>query len=131
MPAQAVDRLQHALAIYRGPFLADERAGDWHLELRDRLQMRWLDGLAALGARFMEAEAYDDAADVYRRIVSADELNEDAHRQLMAALARAGHRGEALRHYDRLATRLQRELEAEPDGQTTLLYDRLRRAETV
>jgi len=79
----------------------------------------------------MVAEAYDDAADVYRRIVSTDELNEDAHRQLMAALARAGHRGEALRHYDRLATLLQRELEAEPEGLTTLLYDRLRRAEPV
>ena len=91
----------------------------------------WVDALTALGGRLMEAEAYDDAADISRRIVSADELNEDAHRQLMAALARAGHRGEALRHYDRLATLLQRELEAEPDGQTTLLYDRLRRAEPV
>jgi predicted ATPase/DNA-binding SARP family transcriptional activator len=127
----ALDRLRRALAIYRGPFLSDESAGDWHLELRDRLQLLWLDGLSALGARLMKMEAYDDAAGVYRRIVSADELNEGAHRQLMAALARAGHRGEALRHYDRLAALLRRELEAEPDGQTTLLYDRLRRAEPV
>jgi len=126
-----LNRLRSALAIYRGPFLASESAGDWHLEMRDRLQLLWVDALTALGDRLMEAEAYDDAADVYRRIVSADELNEDAHRQLMAALARAGHRGEALRHYDRLATLLQRELEAEPEGLTTLLYDRLRRAEPV
>jgi len=68
---------------------------------------------------------------VYRRIVGADELNENAHRQLMSALARAGRRGEALRHYDRLTALLQRDLGGSPERQTTLLYDRLRRAETV
>ncbi|HUQ80291.1 MAG TPA: BTAD domain-containing putative transcriptional regulator, partial [Gemmatimonadaceae bacterium] len=123
---EALERIRDSLAIYRGDFLSHESVGDWHLELRDRLQRLWLDGMAALGDGLMEAAAYDDAVAVYRRIVSADELNEDAHRQLMAALARVGHRGEALRHYDRLAAILRRELDAEPDDQTTQLYDKLR-----
>ena len=131
LSGEALDRLRAALALYRGDFLSHESAGDWHLEMRDRLQRLWIDGMAALGDRLMETAAYDDAVTVYRRIVSADELNEDAHRQLMAALARAGHRGEALRHYDRLAAILERELDEEPSDQTTQLYDWLRRAASV
>jgi GTP-binding protein len=44
--------------------------------------------------------------DVYRRLVRADEWDEAAPRHLMLALARAGQRGEALRHPDRVVALL-------------------------
>ena len=47
------------------------------------------------------------------------------------ALARAGDRTEALRQYDRLARTLETDLDAEPDSDTTALYERLKRAESV
>jgi DNA-binding SARP family transcriptional activator len=60
-----------------------------------------------------------------------DELDEHAHRQLLTALARAGHRGDALRHYERFVALLEREIGATPEKATIVLLDRLRRAEQV
>ena len=128
---EAVAALRTAIEMYRGDFFAAESAGDWHLEIRDRLQRLWIDGLVMLGEVLMEHGRYMEAADVYRRLARADETNEEAHRQLMTALARSGHRGEALRHYERLATFFERELGSEPDSRTSALHDRLRRAEMV
>jgi predicted ATPase/DNA-binding SARP family transcriptional activator len=125
----ASERLRAALDAYRGDFLADESAGDWHLELRDRLQRLRADGLAALGAHYAATGAHDDAVAVYRQLVQIDEWDEHAHRELMMALARSGQRGDALRQYDRLAARLASEMDAEPARETTALYDRLRRGD--
>ncbi|HEX6048209.1 MAG TPA: BTAD domain-containing putative transcriptional regulator [Gemmatimonadaceae bacterium] len=129
--AEAAERLQSALALYRGDFLGGENAGDWHLEIRDHLRRVWVDGLLALGSYYVAAGAFGDAVDAYRTVVRADELNEEAHRQLMAALARAGHRGEALRHYDRFVEQLENELGARPERKTLSLYEQLKRAEPV
>jgi predicted ATPase/DNA-binding SARP family transcriptional activator len=125
----AAERLRAALDAYRGDFLADESAGDWHLELRDRLQRLRVGGLSALGAHYVAAGAHVEAVEVYRQLVQVDEWDEAAHRDLMITLARSGQRGDALRQYDRLAARLASELDAEPAPETTALYDRLRRGD--
>jgi DNA-binding SARP family transcriptional activator len=49
----------------------------------------------------------------------------------MLCLARSGDRAEALRQYERLRGALRRDLDAEPESETTALFDRLRRAERV
>jgi DNA-binding SARP family transcriptional activator len=126
-----VERLRAALAPYRGDFLEQEGAGDWHLERRDHLRRLFNDGSLALGARLEEAESHVEAADVYRRLVLADPLAEEACRRLMTCLARDGRRTEAMRHYERLAALLRADLDAEPEASTTALYDRLRRATAV
>jgi non-specific serine/threonine protein kinase len=124
---QAAQRLRDALDLYRGDFLAGENAGDWHIEVRDRMHRVRVDGLEALGAHLVAAELHAAAADVYRRLVQADEWNEEAHRLLMTSLGRSGQRAEALRHYDRLASLLERELGAEPEARTKAVHDQLRR----
>jgi DNA-binding SARP family transcriptional activator len=63
--------------------------------------------------------------------VVADAVHEDAYRRLMLALSRAGDRSEALRSYERLVHVLEQDMEAQPDRETRLLYDRLRKAEPV
>jgi DNA-binding SARP family transcriptional activator len=127
--ADAVRRLRAALALYRGDFLADESAGDWHLEMRDHLQRLHADGLRALGLSMEDAGDHQAAAVVYRRLVLAEELDEDACRRLMLALARSGARTEALRHYDRVAALLRADLDAEPEPETVALHERIRRGE--
>jgi len=37
---EAAARLRDALALYRGEFLAEESAGDWHLDVRDPADRR-------------------------------------------------------------------------------------------
>jgi DNA-binding SARP family transcriptional activator len=125
------DRLRAALALYRGDFLEEESAGDWHLEIRDHLRRLHVEGLFALGELLMQSEQFREAAEVYQKIVQKEDLQEEAHRRLMLCRARMGQRAEALRHYERLVRLLAAELDAEPEEETTALYDRLRQAEPV
>ncbi len=127
----AMHALESALALYRGDFLVDANAGDWHLELRDRLRRLCTDALLLVGAWHLDAGSADAAVACYRRLVAADEFHEDGHRRLMTALARSGDRVGALRHYERFEGTLRRELGAAPEAETRGLYERLRRAESV
>ena len=126
-----VGRLQAALALYRGDFLEEASAGDWHLEHRDHLRRRYVEGMLALGERLSARGDDAGAADAYRHVVLREPLHEEAYRRLMTCLARSGERTQALRHFERLATLLRTDLEAEPELETRALYDRLRRAEPV
>ncbi|MFL5619275.1 MAG: BTAD domain-containing putative transcriptional regulator [Gemmatimonadaceae bacterium] len=129
--AEPLGRIWRATESYRGDFLQDEDAGDWHLETRDHLRRLYADGLLLIGEHLERAEDHAGAAEIYRRIIAVDELSEEAHRRLMQCLARSGDRAEALRQYERLAGMLRKDLEAEPEGETRALFDRLRRAERV
>ena len=125
----AAASLERALARYHGDFLEGEPVGDWHLEHRDRLQRLYVDSLTELGTRHIEEERWAKAADAYRRVLARDDLHEDAARALMLCHARLGERAQALRLYQRFAERLRTELDAEPDEETTELYERVRRGE--
>jgi predicted ATPase/DNA-binding SARP family transcriptional activator len=127
----ATERLAATLALYRGDFLEGEIVGDWHLEIRDRLRRLHLEGLLALGGREMAAERYEDAAEVFRRLLARDRLHEEAYRQLMICHARTGERVEALRLYERLTVLLREEMDAAPDPTTSTLYERLQRTEAL
>jgi DNA-binding SARP family transcriptional activator len=123
--------LEAALALFRGDFLEELTVGDWHLAPRDRLRRLWADGMFRLGELHMDAGHHVEAAEVLRRLVQREELHEEAHRRLMVALSRAGQRQEALRSYDRLATLLRTDLDAEPEPETVALHRRIRSAESV
>jgi DNA-binding SARP family transcriptional activator len=128
---RAIDRLRASLDLYRGDFLAEEQTGDWAVEMRDHLRRLHSDALMVLGRRHLLNGENREAAEVFRRVTRSDELHEEAHRHLMLALTRAGDRSEAIRQYERLSQALQTDLDAEPEGETKALYERLRKAETV
>jgi DNA-binding SARP family transcriptional activator len=101
------------------------------LEIHDRLRRLYADGLSALADLRAERGDGAGAIDALERLVRAEELREDAHRRLMLALARAGARDRAVRHYERMVRLLRDELDAAPEPETVALYDRIRHAETV
>ena len=123
--------LEQALTRYRGELLDGEPVGDWHLEHRDRLQRLYVDAMMTLGARLTAEERHAKAAEVYRRVLARDELHEEALQALMRAHAALGERAQALRAYQRFAERLREELDVEPDGETTRLFERLQVAAAV
>lgn len=125
------DALRSALAIYRGDFLAEESAGDWHLEHRDHLRRLYVDALVALGDVLLRADANEEAVDVFRRVVLLDDLHEAAHRQLMIGYVRTGERLLAIRQFERLSALLRDELSAEPEAETVALHRRILAAEPV
>lgn len=122
--------LERALARYRGDLLDGEPVGDWHLIHRDHLQRLYIDGLLALGSRMLEEERFPKAAETFRRVLARDELHEGAWRSLMLCHARMGERAQALRLYQKLEELLAKELEAEPDEETTALFERIQRGDT-
>ncbi|HET7459501.1 MAG TPA: BTAD domain-containing putative transcriptional regulator [Gemmatimonadaceae bacterium] len=121
----ATAKLEQALTRFRGDLLDGEPVGDWHLEHRDRLQRTYVDALMELGARLAKEDRPAKAAEAYRRVLARDELHEEALQALMRCHAGLGERSQAMRVYRRFADRMREELEAEPDGETTRLFERL------
>jgi predicted ATPase/DNA-binding SARP family transcriptional activator len=124
------DDLRAALALYRGHFLEGESAGDWHLDVRDRLSRLHAEGLEILGAALLEAGRFEDAALTFERLVQQEELHEEGYRALMTCRARAGDRMAALREYRRLEAVFSRE-GLRPDRATEELLRRIQRGENV
>ena len=58
---------------------------------------------------------HDLALAAASRAIAINTLREDAHRVAMRALAAAGRRADALKHYQDLAKHLKSELDVEPD----------------
>jgi DNA-binding SARP family transcriptional activator len=128
--AAGIEALRAAMLLYRDHFLAGESVGAWRDEVQDRLRRDFCDAGLRLGA-LLEAVADDaGAAAAYESVVMCEPLHEAAHRGLLLTLARAGRRGQALRHFDRLSALL-RDLELEPDHETLELYERIRAADIV
>jgi DNA-binding SARP family transcriptional activator len=122
----AVAALERALDRFRGDFLDGEPAGDWHIEHRDRLQRIYAEALMELAARLSKDDRYAKAADAYRRLLARDDLHEDAVRSLMECHAKLGERAQAMRVYQRFVDRLAKELDAEPEAETTEIFERIR-----
>ena len=123
--AATPDRLEAALARYRGHLLDGSGDARWLEDARDHYRRLHVEGLLLL-ARTLEARGEGKAAlETWERAVAADQLNEEAHRGLMRGWARSGARDRALRQYDRLRVLLRETLEAEPEGETVRLQAEL------
>jgi DNA-binding SARP family transcriptional activator len=130
-PGRAIDRLQAALALYRGDLLEDFPDDDWVLARREDLRRQQLQALLTLGRLLLAAGRPAEAAATYRGAIARDGYLEAAHRGLMQSLARQGEPGQALRHYQSLLTLLADELGTAPSPETTELHGRLRRGEPI
>jgi predicted ATPase/DNA-binding SARP family transcriptional activator/Tfp pilus assembly protein PilF len=123
--------LARAAALYRGEFLAGfalpgcEAFEEWLLLTREQLQLHMLAVLHTLAEQHLAAARAAHAAEAARRQLALDPWREDAHRQLMQALAVAGDRAAALAAYARCRQVLTEELGAEPDAATTALYEQI------
>lgn len=118
--------LERAIALWRGPFLADVSAPEpeieqWLSERREHFNSRYIEAMDRL------APLLDGAAriNMARRLVQTDTLREGSHRQLMEAYLASGEKAQALRHYDKLRKLLREELGVEPSPETQMLRDRI------
>jgi DNA-binding SARP family transcriptional activator len=116
-----------ALELARGELLP-ELDDDWVLRARDRHRDRWSSALAGVATSVADPEA---ALALARRRAELDPFDEAAHRGLMTALAAAGETVAALAVYERLSTRLRRELGLAPSTATRDLAVSLRTGRTA
>jgi DNA-binding SARP family transcriptional activator len=126
--------LQTAVALYRGEFLAGlslrsaPELDSWLVAQREAYHRQLVQALRALVERAVHDRALEDGIAAARQLLGLEPWLEDVHRQLMALLAWAGRREEALAQYESCCRVLREELDAEPTAETTALYVRLRGA---
>ncbi|WP_326955197.1 tetratricopeptide repeat protein [Amycolatopsis sp. NBC_01286] len=110
-PEAAEEAYRDALALWRGPALADVERLRQH-PVRLALAMRRAQAVLAYAGA---AAAHPEDAAVQLRALTAEEpLNESAHARLMLALAASGRQAAALGVFDEVRRRLADELGIEP-----------------
>ena len=115
-PSRALEVLDEALGLWRGPAFAEFADDDVARaeaacleELRQAAVENRVEALVALGRS-------GEAVSVLEGVVAAYPLSERPHAQLMRALARCGRQVDALRLYQRFRERLADELGLEPSA---------------
>jgi DNA-binding SARP family transcriptional activator len=128
---QEADRVEQAVGLYQGEFLAGffvrESQGfeDWMLHEQERLQRMVADALQALVEFNIGMGTYQAGLANAVRHLNLDPLAETAHRQMMELLARSGRRGEALAQYEYLKCLLREELAISPAKATLDIYQKI------
>lgn len=129
-------RFEEALALYRGDFLDGFHVDDVAPELeewvsRTRARLRRRASTAAWAAADAAASAGrpEHAIELGRRACELDPDQEASWRRLMTLQDQRGDRAGALRTYEELANRLEREFEAKPAAETAALAKRIRTAQ--
>ena len=111
----ALGRLESALDLYRGDFLADEPYAEWALFERDRF--RELAGRAlraAVELRIARDDRCEIAARHARRLADLEPYDTDAQRRHIEMCIRLGRKSEAVRRYDLYRRRMASEFDQEP-----------------
>ncbi|HTA39162.1 MAG TPA: AAA family ATPase, partial [Candidatus Acidoferrales bacterium] len=111
-----------ALAEYAGqllPTLYDE----WTTAERERLRDAFHETLVRTIARERSQRRFDRATSCAHRLLDEDPWREDVVRQLIAIRYEAGDRAGALAAFERFATRLRTDMQAEPMPETIALRD--------
>ena len=100
---------------------------DWVLAVRDRLRMRVLHALEALGGLLRDAGRPREAVEAVQAAVLAEPLRESGQRALIEAHQAAGDWVAARRQFDAFRILLQREIGVEPSPELTAVATAQRR----
>ncbi|MBN9391088.1 MAG: tetratricopeptide repeat protein [Chloroflexi bacterium] len=127
-----LERLETAAALYRGEFLqglfleGSEPFEEWLHFKRETLYRQALQVFRRLTHSYELAGDFLKMRNYAVRHLTLDPLQEDAHADLMRALALTGDRGGALKQYETCRNLLATELGIEPNAETTALYNQIR-----
>jgi len=124
--------LEEMVKLYRGDFLQQLNLEDstefegWTLIQRANTQQRVLEAHGYLTDYYMTHGEYRAARQHASRQLELDPWREEAHRQMMKALALDGERSAALAQFDTCKRVLAEELDVEPSAETRELYEQVR-----
>lgn len=124
-PSRAVTLYESGLALYRGDFLEENPYAEWAIEERERLQMEYLMAAERLARLLLGRDDCEGAMRWANAILAKDPLWEEAYAVLMESQWRQGHRGLAVRTFERCRKRLREALAVEPSPQLLELYQRI------
>lgn len=124
-PDEAHQLRVEALKLVRGEFCADLADMEW-ISLRRHELLYTCDQLLREVIRYhLRRQEWEEALRYSQQMLALDAFDEDAHRLVMFCLAQMGQRSAAMKHYRSLVRSLRRHQEAEPEQETTALYERI------
>src|SRR5262245_53158409 len=128
--------LAEAITLYRGDLLdglavQEPPFEDWLLGQRERLHETAVRALARLLTHQRATGSTEAAIQSALRLLALDPLQEPAHRALMQLYVETGRRAAALRQYQLCQSTLRRELNAEPEKETTRLHEEILRGRAL
>src|SRR5262245_46886777 len=132
LAAGDVSAIGEALRLYREEFMAGFALRDapqfeaWLLQEREELHLLLVRGLQAVVGHHVRHGQPEVGIAAARRLLALEPWREEAHRQLMVLLARAGQRSAALKQFEVCRRVLAEELATEPEAATAELAAALR-----
>jgi predicted ATPase/DNA-binding SARP family transcriptional activator len=132
----SADALEQAARLYRGDLLAglalaERPFEEWLTSERERLHELAIQGLGRLLVHQQQAGAAEPAVQTGLRLLALDPLQEPVHRAVMRLYAQLGRREAALRQYQLCTDALKRELSAQPETETTQMYQQILKTRAV
>ncbi|MEV6982147.1 BTAD domain-containing putative transcriptional regulator [Sphaerisporangium sp. NPDC051017] len=124
-PQHATDKLTQALALWRGPALANLAAGELLSAQITRLEEGRLRALQLRLAADLRLGRHRELISELKELIATYPLNEDFYAKLMTALYQVGRRGEALEVFQTLRQVLIGQLGLEPSPALCRLQQRL------
>ncbi|MBI3958357.1 MAG: tetratricopeptide repeat protein [Chloroflexi bacterium] len=124
-------RLRQAADLYRGDFLTGLSVesidfAEWATLQREVFHRQAVEACFALAEHHLRRGEHIQAQRYARQQLALEPWREEAHRQLMTALAASGQRSAALAQYARCQEVLERELGVPPEEETLALYRHIR-----
>jgi DNA-binding SARP family transcriptional activator len=119
-PTQYAASLQQAVQLYRGDLL-EGCYSDWCLVERERLRQAYLDALLKLLVHHGGKREYATAIEYGQRLLNADPLQEQVHRELMKLYVLNHQQPQALAQYQTCVRILQDELSIAPSVETQVI----------
>jgi LuxR family transcriptional regulator, maltose regulon positive regulatory protein len=99
-PSSALTQYREAVALYRGPYLAEAGYETWALPHRDRLSARFVAGAVRAGELTLASDNTDEALRLAAHALEVEPYSEPAHRLVVAAHAASGDVAAARRAID-------------------------------
>jgi DNA-binding SARP family transcriptional activator len=121
----ALAQLERVVSLYHGDYLPADLYEDWAAGERQRLLDCYSAALRRLAREHLARGRVERAIDLWQQLVQRNPADEETQRALMAALASAGRRPEAIQRYQALVAFLRRELAVAPLPETTRLYQEI------
>ncbi len=123
--AEALNRYEKAIELYRGDFLAEERYAEWTLAPREHFCRLFLDTLESCAECHARLDHYERAITRTRWLIEREPARERAYRRLMRYELYGGDAQRALQAYESCLKALRKHLDMAPSAATQQLRDRI------
>lgn len=119
-------RLEKAAEMYKGHFLADDAEKPWTVSMRERLKVKFVKTIRALGEQWERENEYGKAAALYERALELDDLAEELYQGLISCHWALGRRAHASRVFERCRSNLAAAFGVGPSEETEALFRKIR-----